>query len=77
MAVEMSMIGFMVGTCIAFFVVIGDLAPPIVAYIVDVVPSENLRIFTMLGKFFDSKIEYPLRHFLTPQGVLGKDPIMG
>ena len=49
MAVEMSMIGFMVGTCIAFFVVIGDLAPPIIAYIVDVVPSENLRILTMLG----------------------------
>jgi hypothetical protein len=52
----MSMIGFMVGTCIAFFVVIGDLAPPIIAYIVDVVPSENLRILTMLGNnFFASR----------------------
>ena len=49
----MSMIGFMVGTCVAFFVVIGDLAPPIIAYIVDVVPSENLRILTMLGNSTD------------------------
>jgi hypothetical protein len=50
LAVEMSMIGFMVGTCIAFFVVIGDLSPPIIASVVDIVPSENLRIVTMLGQ---------------------------
>ena len=50
MAVEMSMIGFMVGTCIAFFVVIGDLAPPIIATLIDVVPSQNLRIFVLFGK---------------------------
>jgi len=52
MAVEISMIGFMVGTCIAFFVVIGDLTPPIIASIVDIVPSENLRIVTMMGERF-------------------------
>ena len=50
MAVEMSMIGFMVGTCIAFFVVIGDLAQPIIATLIDVVPSQNLRIFVLFGK---------------------------
>ena len=52
LAVEMSMIGFMVGTCIAFFVVIGDLAPPIIASVADIALSENLRRVTMLGKSF-------------------------
>ena len=52
MAVEISMIGFMVGTCIAFFVVIGDLTPPIIASIFYIVPSENLRIVTMMGERF-------------------------
>lgn len=60
MAVEMSMIGFMVGTCIAFFVVIGDLAPPIIAYLMNVVPSENLRIVTLLGKPLRATLYIPI-----------------
>lgn len=49
MAVEISMIGFMFGTCIAFFVVIGDLAPPIIANIFDVTPSDNFKMYIQFG----------------------------
>ena len=43
LAVEVSMIGFMMGTCTAFFVVVGDLAPPIVANIAGLTEDDNLR----------------------------------
>lgn len=40
--VELFIIGFLVGTCIAFFVVVGDLGPQIVGKIIDKRP-ENIR----------------------------------
>ena len=49
MAIEVSMIGFLGGTCIAFFVVMGDLAPPIIAGYIGVDNSENLRIGVLIG----------------------------
>jgi len=48
MAIEVSMIGFLGGTCIAFFVVMGDLAPPIIAGYMGVDNSENLRIGVLI-----------------------------
>ena len=44
------MIGFMMGTAIAFFVVMGDLAPPIVADFAGVESSERLRLVILAGK---------------------------
>ena len=51
MAIEVSMIGFLGGTCIAFFVVMGDLAPPIIAGHLGIDNSEKLRIGVLLGKY--------------------------
>ena len=45
------MIGFLGGTCIAFFVVMGDLAPPIIAGYLGIENSERLRIGVMLGEY--------------------------
>lgn len=50
LAIEVCMIGFMMGTCIAFFVVIGDLAPPIIANILRVDSTPNLRLVILIGK---------------------------
>lgn len=50
MSVEISMIGFLMGTAIAFFVVMGDLAPPIVADFSGVESSERLRLVILVGK---------------------------
>ena len=50
MAIEVSMIGFLGGTCIAFFVVMGDLAPPIIAGYLGIDNTERLRIGVLLGK---------------------------
>ena len=54
MAIEVSMIGFLGGTCIAFFVVMGDLAPPIIAGYLGIENTERLRIGVLLGKFTTS-----------------------
>ncbi|GIY73855.1 putative sodium-coupled neutral amino acid transporter 10 [Caerostris darwini] len=43
LAVEMSVIGFLIGVCIAFFVVIGDLGPPLAAEFLSIENSPNLR----------------------------------
>ncbi len=43
------MIGFLLGTCIAFFVVMGDLAPPIVAGITRVDATDNLRVVILVA----------------------------
>ena len=44
------MIGFMMGTATAFFVVMGDLAPPIVADFTGVESSDKLRTVILTGK---------------------------
>ena len=44
------MIGFMFGTGVAFVVVIGDLAPPVIANLVNIEPTENLRVITLIGE---------------------------
>ena len=45
------MIGFLMGTSIAFFVVIGDLAPPIIANLTGVETSSKLRLVLLVGKW--------------------------
>ena len=55
------MIGFLGGTCIAFFVVMGDLAPPIIAGYLGIENSERLRIGVMLGKYH-SEIRLIIEH---------------
>lgn len=43
LVVELGIMGFLIGTCVAFFVVVGDLGPSIVAEMVSVVtPMCNL-----------------------------------
>ena len=49
LGVEISMIGFLMGTCIAFFVVMGDLAPPIIADFLGVESSMRLRLVILIG----------------------------
>ncbi|KAG8201613.1 hypothetical protein JTE90_012684 [Oedothorax gibbosus] len=51
LAVEMGVIGFLIGVCIAFFVVIGDLGPPLAAEVLDIENSPNLRtnVLIMVG----------------------------
>ena len=44
------MMGFMMGTAIAFFVVMGDLAPPIVADLFGLETSQHLRTYILMGK---------------------------
>ena len=43
------MIGFLLGTCIAFFVVMGDLGPQIVATITDTKLTSTLRTSVLLA----------------------------
>ena len=49
LAVEMCMIGFLMGTQIAFFVVMGDLAPPILANLAGIDPTAKLRLVILVG----------------------------
>ncbi len=49
LGVEVCMIGFLIGTCVAFFVVMGDLAPPVVAAAAGVEPTDNLRMVILVG----------------------------
>lgn len=52
-AIEFCMIGFLLGTCVAFFVVIGDLMPPFAADILGIPDQpevkERLRLWVMTG----------------------------
>ncbi|XP_040565450.1 putative sodium-coupled neutral amino acid transporter 10 isoform X2 [Lepeophtheirus salmonis] len=47
-AVEICMIGFMMGTCVAFFVVMGDLGPPIASVITGLQNNSNLRVGVLI-----------------------------
>ncbi|XP_055387430.1 putative sodium-coupled neutral amino acid transporter 10 [Condylostylus longicornis] len=46
--VELCIIGYLIGTCIAYFVVVGDLGPRIIAKILDLNESDNLRTWVMI-----------------------------
>ncbi|KAF4528647.1 hypothetical protein B566_EDAN017224 [Ephemera danica] len=49
LAVELSIIGFLLGTCIAFFVVMGDLGPDILTKSFGFKHSEHLRTSVLIG----------------------------
>lgn len=49
LVVELSIIGFLLGTCIAFFVVIGDLGPDILAKAFNLEHSPTLRPSVLVG----------------------------
>lgn len=46
--IEIGLIGFLMGTCIAFFVVMGELGPGIVAEMIDTQPNSTLRTIILL-----------------------------
>jgi solute carrier family 38 (sodium-coupled neutral amino acid transporter), member 10 len=49
LVVELSIIGFLLGTCIAFFVVIGDLGPDILIKALNIDNSPSLRPSVLVG----------------------------
>lgn len=51
--VEVGILGFLLGTCVAYFVVVGDVAPDLVSQLIDVPNGPHLRAFVMtfLGMF--------------------------
>ncbi|XP_058129034.1 putative sodium-coupled neutral amino acid transporter 10 [Anopheles ziemanni] len=46
--VELCVVGYLLGTCIAYFVVVGDLGPPITAKILAMNESSTLRTWVMI-----------------------------
>lgn len=48
-AVEIGLIGFLIGTCIAFFVVMGDLGPQIVAQLSETSATSQLRTLILVS----------------------------
>lgn len=42
---ELCVIGYLMGTCITYFVVVGDLGPQIIAKLIDINGSDSLRYF--------------------------------
>jgi len=48
--VEVTIIGFLMGTLIAFLVVIGDLGPQIVAELINIENNDPLRTVVMTGE---------------------------
>lgn len=49
--VELGVIGFMMGTCVAFFVVMGDLGPEIISKLFNISNNNTLRSSVLLGKY--------------------------
>lgn len=47
--VELGLIGFLLGTCVAYFIMIGDLAPKIIAELLDLKYDRHLRIVTIIA----------------------------
>ncbi|CAG9560992.1 unnamed protein product [Danaus chrysippus] len=47
-AIELGIIGFLMGTCVAYFVVVGDLGPQIIAKIFNINQSDTLRTSIMV-----------------------------
>lgn len=46
--VEIGLIGFLLGTCVAYFIMIGDLAPKIISELLDLRHIKHLRLLTVL-----------------------------
>lgn len=46
--VEVGLIGFLLGTCVAYFIMIGDLAPKIVTEFTNIKYDQNLRAITVM-----------------------------
>ncbi|CAG0897936.1 unnamed protein product [Darwinula stevensoni] len=58
LAVELCIIGFLAGTCVAFFVVLGDLGPAIAARTFQVENTSNLRqIFEIYAALLDANLK--------------------
>lgn len=41
--VELCTIGYLMGTCVAYFVVVGDLGPQIISKMLDIAHTDTLR----------------------------------
>lgn len=52
LGVELAIIGFLLGTCIAFFVVMGDLGPDIVSSVMGLHRTDTLRTSILVGVAF-------------------------
>ncbi len=48
---QLGIIGYLIGTSIAFFVVMGDLGPPLIAKLAGIEETYNLRLIILTGKF--------------------------
>ena len=56
--VELCMILFLFGICISFHVVIGDLAPAIVARVMSIENSWSLRATILVGEYFIEILDF-------------------
>lgn len=57
LGVELAVIGFLLGTCIAFFVVIGDLGPAIISSTFGLHKTDTLRTSILVGKYHKCLID--------------------
>lgn len=53
MAIEVGIIGFLMGTCIAYFVVVGDLGPQIISKMFNINQSDILRYVNFIFNLFN------------------------